>query len=76
MNKFIFKSANRLVKNSSNTIETVLTEQRHQRSDLAEIKFMLHKLLNNKDLQDTVDKYYEEAPDFAPPNEESKRDLD
>ncbi len=74
MNKFIFKSANRLVKNSSNTIETVLTEQRCQRSDLAEIKFMLHKLLNNKDLQDTVDKYYKEAPDFSPPHDQG--DLD
>ncbi len=66
MTNFIFKSPSDLQK-ISQQLKTVLAEQVHQRSDLSEIKFMLHKLQNNKDLQDTVDKYYKEAPDFAPP---------
>ncbi len=66
MTNFIFKSPSDLQK-ISQQIKVILAEQVHQRSDLSEIKFMLHKLQSNKDLQDTVDKYYKEAPDFAPP---------
>ncbi len=66
MTNFIFKSPSDLQK-ISQQLKVVLAEQVHQRSDLAEIKFMLHKLQTNKDLQETVDKYYKEAPDFAPP---------
>ncbi len=66
MTNFIFKSPSDLQK-ISQQIKTLLAEQVHQRSDLQEIKYMLHKLQTNKDLQDTVDKYYKEAPDFAPP---------
>ncbi len=62
MNKFIFKSPRRLVKNSSNTLEILLAEQRHQRSDLQEIKFMLHKLMNEDNLQKTVDEFYKNQP--------------
>ncbi len=68
MTNFIFKSST-TYKKLANQLEVLLGEQRHQRSDLNEIKFMLHKLLHNKDLQDTVDKYYKEAPDFAPPED-------
>ncbi len=63
MTNFIFKSSTTL-KKLANQLEHILTEQRMQRSDLNEIKFMLHKLQNNKDLQETVDKYYKDAPDF------------
>ncbi len=66
MTNFIFKSPSDLQK-ISQQIKVLLNEQVQQRSDLAEIKFMLHKLQTNKDLQETVDKYYKEAPDFAPP---------
>ncbi len=66
MTNFIFKSQ-ATYKKLANQLQVVLAEQRLQRADLAEVKFMLHKLLNNKDLQDTVDKYYKEAPDFASP---------
>ncbi len=68
MTNFIFKSPSDLQK-ISQQIKVLLAEQVHQRSDLSEIKFMLHKLQSNKDLQDTVDKYYKEAPDFAPPED-------
>ncbi len=57
MTNFIFKSPGTYKKLAS-TLEVLLAEQRHQRSDLNEIKFMLHKLLTNKDLQKTVDDFY------------------
>jgi len=66
MTNFIFKSSTTL-KKLANTLQVILAEQRLQRADLQEVKYILHKLQNNKDLQDTVDKYYKEAPDFAPP---------
>ncbi len=61
MTNFIFKSQWTL-KKLANTLTVILSEQRLQRSDLQEIKFMLHKLQTNKDLQTTVDKFYSEAP--------------
>ncbi len=61
MTNFIFKSQ-ATYKKLANQLELLLNEQRHQRSDLNEIKFILHKLQNNKDLQDTVNKFYAEAP--------------
>ncbi len=63
MTNFIFKSPSDLQK-IRQSVKALLAEQRLQRSDLNEIKFMLHKLQNNKDLQETVDKYYETAPRF------------
>ncbi len=63
MTNFIFKSSTTL-KKLANTLQVILAEQRLQRADLQEIKFILHKLQNNKDLQETVDKYYEKAPVF------------
>ncbi len=61
MTNFIFKSSTTL-KKLANTLLLILNEQRHQRSDLAEIKFMLHKLQNTSDLQETVDKFYKNQP--------------
>ncbi len=66
MNKFIFKSANRLVKNSSNTLELSLmsqlkivqTQNRFLRQDLVDVKLMLNKLLIDKHLQTQVDEYF------------------
>jgi len=68
MTNFIFKSSTTL-KKLANQLEVTLNEQRQQRSDLAEIKFMLHKLLTEKALQETVDKYYKSHEDreFEPP---------
>ncbi len=64
MTNFIFKSPT-TYKKLANTLQVILTEQRLQRADLQEIKFILHKLQNNKDLQATVDKFYEDkAPVF------------
>jgi len=70
MNNFIFKSANRLTKNSSistgdyrlnailKQIGFVLTEQRMQRSDLKDVNLKLEKLLIDKHLQMQVDEYF------------------
>jgi len=63
MTNFIFKSST-TYKKLANQLEALLAEQRMQRADLQEIKFILHKLQNNKDLQTTVDKFYAEAPRF------------
>ncbi len=60
MTNFIFKSPG-TYKKLANTLEVLLSEQRHQRADLSEIKFMLHKLLTNKDLKDTTDKFYSDS---------------
>ncbi len=80
MNNFIFKSANRLTKNSSislvilnNQLEMILKEQRHQRSDLNEISRKIDRLLIDKHLQMQVDEYFK---DETPPLSEESRDLD
>ncbi len=71
MTNFIFKSANRLIKNSPITIQgldrhlnQIQIEQRHQRSDLQDIKRMLNKLLIDKHLQMQVDNYFNEDKDY------------
>jgi len=85
MTNFIFKSANRLIKNSPETLETltykiehlftiVLKEQRHQRQDLVDVKLMLNKLLIDKHLQMQVDNYFENDKNDVHP--EDTRDID
>ncbi len=69
MNNFIFKSASRLTKNSSiqqdnlmavqKLLQVILKEQRHQRSDLNDLKLMVNKVLLDKHLQMEVDDFYE-----------------
>ncbi len=69
MNNFIFKSANRLIKNSPITLEGLILdclrqiefiqkEQRMQRSDLKTVNDKLDKLLVDKHLQMQVDEYF------------------
>ncbi len=67
MNKFIFKSASGLLKNSSITLSSVMTKLliiqgklRHARQDNTDIKLMLNKLLVDKHLQMQVDEYFTE----------------
>ncbi len=81
MNNFIFKSANRLIKNSPitvgilmNKMDMIQTEQRAARQDLVDIKLMLNKLLIDKHLQMQVDEYFES--DHSVTNPEDKQDLD
>ncbi len=65
MTNFIFKSQG-TYKKLANRLEIILSEQRHQRADLNEIKYMLHKLQTNKDLQDTVNKFYDTKDQDVP----------
>jgi len=64
MTNFIFKSANRLIKNESihlgSRLDLILTEQRMQRQDLQDIKRMLNKLIINEHLQQQANAYFEE----------------
>ncbi len=43
-------------------LEIILTEQRHQRADLATIKRQLHTIINAANLQKQVDDYFEDSP--------------
>ncbi len=44
-------------------IDMILTEMRHQRSDLSTIKRQLHTLNNAFALQKQVDEYFEDSPE-------------
>ncbi len=76
MNNFIFKSSKGLIKNSSlnldDRMKAIQQEQRHQRSDLKDVKLMLNKILIDKHLQAQVDDYFEDEP--IP--EDTREDLD
>ncbi len=49
-------------------LDTILTEQRHQRADLSTIKRQLHTIIIDSGVQKQVDKYFEEEPDAASDN--------
>ncbi len=62
MTNFIFKSQWTL-KKLANTLEVILSEQRHQRMDLADIQRKLQLLINDTKLQKQVDDFYETHPE-------------
>ncbi len=75
MNNFIFKSANRLIKNSPITLATVMHQMtivqgqnRHLRQDMVDIKLMLNKLLIDKHLQSQVDDWFEKGEEHGIPD--------
>jgi len=66
MNNLFFKSSKGLIKNNSISLEwlngqlnLILMEQKHERSDLRDLKLMLNKLIIEKHLQNQVDEYFE-----------------
>ncbi len=70
MNNLFFKSSTGLKKNDTinsesldRQLEFILAEQRHQRTDLQDIKRMINRLLIDKHLQQQVDEYFEETPE-------------
>ncbi len=80
MTNFIFKSANRLIKNSPLTegylltkLNAIQTELRHQRQDHKDMSIKLEKLLIDKHLQLQVDEYFDKDAAFS---EDSRHDLD
>jgi len=83
MTNFIFKSANRLIKNSPLTegyimtkLQSIQLELRHARQDNKDIKLMLNKLLVDKHLQMQVDKYFDEDMKTEIPDGPDSHDLD
>ncbi len=79
MPNLFFKSSTGLTKNLTinsealdRKMEFILKEQRHQRTDLQDIKRMLNRLLIDKHLQAQVDTYFEDDK----PLEDSRHDLD
>ncbi len=81
MTNFIFKSANRLIKNSPFTPEDLIrrfdqvqTEQRYARSDLQMISRKLDRLLVDKHLQLQVDDYFQN--EGSPTHPEDRQDID
>jgi len=79
MTNFIFKSANRLIKNMPLTegylmskLEAIQKELRCQRQDHKDMSLKLEKLLIDKHLQMQVDEYFNENS----PNPEDSRDID
>ncbi len=84
MTNFIFKSANRLIKNSPLTegylltkLESIQKELRHQRQDHKDMSLKLEKLLIDKHMQMQVDEYFDEAASATAGLEpDEKQDLD
>ncbi len=81
MTNFIFKSANRLIKNSPLTegyllvkLEYIQKELRHQRQDHKDMSLKLERLLIDKHLQTQVDTYFEDEKNDVHP--EDTRDID
>ncbi len=73
MKNFIFKSDADFHKIVFNKLETILGEQRHQRDDLRVITRMIDGLINDDNLQNQVDSYFEDNAKNIP---EAKKDLD
>ncbi len=59
MKNFIFKSEADFHKIVFNKLDALLTEQRHQRTDLATIDNLLRRYLNSQNLQKQVDEYFD-----------------
>ncbi len=73
MKNFIFKSDADFHKIVFNKLETIQKEQRHARQDLVNLTRMLQLLINDDNLQQQVDEYFE-RPEDSPHKE--KQDLD
>ncbi len=73
MNNFIFKSANRLIKNSPITMDDLMDkllvmqqQLRALRVDNVDINLKLQKIMIDKHLQMQVDEYFEDNPKDIP----------
>ncbi len=71
MKNFIFKSEADFHKIVFNKLEMILTEQRHQRSDLSMLDVNINKLINSANLQKQVDEYFEEDKEDMPEDAET-----
>ncbi len=68
MTKFLFKSNSQsdFSKNISNKLDMILSEQRHQRSDLSILLNQMSKIYNALALQKQVDDYFDEDKENIP----------
>jgi len=60
MKNFIFKSEADFHKMVFNKLDMLLTEQRHQRLDLASMNRLLRVIINDDNLQKQVTEFYQE----------------
>ncbi len=80
MTKFLFKSNSQsdFSKNISNKLDMILTEQRHQRSDLSILLNQMSKIYNALALQKQVDEFFDDESepgiDPLPDSKDSKQD--
>ncbi len=72
MKNFIFKSEADFHKIVFNKLEVILTEQRHQRSDLSILTGMMNKLINSTNLQKQVDEFFDDSENNIPEVENDK----
>jgi len=77
MKNFIFKSEADFHKIVFNKLDMLLAEQRKQRMDLTTIIRIVTGIRVDKDLQKSVDEYFEDDEETSPQTEQStKADLD
>ncbi len=72
MKNFIFKSDADFHKILFNKLDMILTENRYQRMDLADLKRVLHMMSTDSSLQKQVDDYMDEEREL--PLEDSAKD--
>ncbi len=66
MKNFIFKSEADFHKIIFNKLDMLLTEQKHQRMDLSDLKRTLEVIYNALALQKQVDDYFEKDDETSP----------
>ncbi len=74
MKNFIFKSEADFHKMIFNKLDVLLAEQRHQRRDLAEISRIQRKGLHDRNLQEQVNKYFDEEDKEHIPEDDKEPD--
>ncbi len=74
MTKFLFKSNSQsdLSKNIINKLDMLLSEQRHQRSDLSILLNLTNKLINSTNLQKQVDEFFDDSENNIPEVEKAE----
>ncbi len=74
MKNFIFKSEADFHKIVFNKLDMILTEQRHQRSDLSILLSQMSKIYNALALQKQVDDYFDEDKENIPDSTDKEPD--
>ncbi len=75
MKNFIFKSDADFHKMVFNKLDMILAVLREQRMQLDRTEYFVKKIVVDKNLQKTVDKYFEEEEDRSLPLEDNTKDI-